>query len=461
VLGGLAHIIAPTLSNGPTTRYPRCTIVAAVDGAAPAVRSNYLRLVATQPEAFQLQTATVRLALTTARGTDFTVDLISTVHVASPDYYEEMQAQLEGYDRVLLELLLDDASVTSEVDAAGNTVRRLNTDISAPPALQQLAGQYGLRTQVDALDCRRSNAVIADVSRRQLAVQESRLQLGQARRGSIGILPPVPRGLSALVAPLRSIFLGSRASGLRPLLLLLPAPELLMLLDDWIGSGGAAPAPSLRPLATALGRFDLAAARRLSFAQTLAGGETTQEGTLAGSLVRWRNERAVQEVDAALASGCTQLALVYGALHQRDLRSRLLQRYELVSVSDPTWRPAWTIAVPNDDNSVRSMLTLSALSAGLLALDAADWIDAVEALLSAAAAALAPSLEALALIDPAASSTTAAATAAVSSVSPPGLGVASLAAALYIARHALFYVALRRYAFEWDSRWWAVEADDA
>ena len=82
-------------------------------------------------------------------------------------------------------------------------------------------------------------------------------------------------------------------------------------------------------------------------------------------------------------------------------------------------------------------------------------------LTTAAAAALAPSLEALALIDPAASSTTAAATAAVSSVSPPGLGVASLAAALYIARHALLYVALRRYAFEWDSRWWVVEADDA
>ena len=247
VLGGLAHIIAPPLSNSPTTRYPRCTIVAAIDGAAPAVRSNYLRLVATQPEAFQLQTATVRLALATARGTEFTVDLISTVHVASPDYYEEMQAQLEGYDRVLLELLLDEASVTSEVDAAGNTVRRLNTDISAPPALQQLAGQYGLRTQVDALDCRRSNAVIADVSRRQLAVQESRLQLGQATRGSIGILPPVPRGLSALFAPLRSIFLGSRASGLRPLILLLPAPELLMLLDDWIGArvliGPTSPGP--------------------------------------------------------------------------------------------------------------------------------------------------------------------------------------------------------------------------
>ena len=50
-----------------------------------------------------------------------------------------------------------------------------------------------------------------------------------------------------------------------------------------------------------------------------------------------------------------------------------------------TWQPAWaTLPVSADDNSVRSMLTLSALSAGLLALDAADWIDAVEALLSGA-----------------------------------------------------------------------------
>ena len=38
--------------------------------------------------------------------------------------------------------------------------------------------------------------------------------------------------------------------------------------------------------------------------------------------------------------------------------------------------------------------------------------------------------------------------------------VALLEALLYLGRHALLYLALQRWAFEWDSRWWAVEADD-
>ena len=28
--------------------------------------------------------------------------------------------------------------------------------------------------------------------------------------------------------------------------------------------------------------------------------------------------------------------------------------------------------------------------------------------------------------------------------------------ALYLARHALLYLAIQRWAFEWDARWWAV-----
>ena len=117
------------------------------------------------------------------------------------------------------------------------------------------------------------------------------------------------------------------------------------------------------------------AARRLSFAQTLAAGETSQEGTLSGSLVRWRNARALEEVDAALAAGCTRLALLYGALHQRDMRSRLLQRFTLEAVSEPEWQAAWRIPVPRDEGDTRGMATLAVLAVGLFALDAAVLPD--------------------------------------------------------------------------------------
>ena len=115
--------------------------------------------------------------------------------------------------------------------------------------------------------------------------------------------------------------------------------------------------------------------------------------------MRWRNARAVAEVDAARAAGCTKVALVYGALHMRDLRSRLLQRYSLVSVDEPIWRTAWSVGVPAEDKGApgRSVLVLAALSLVLLAVDAFDWIDCTEAVLRTVAVQLTPTIGALAL----------------------------------------------------------------
>ena len=42
------------------------------------------------------------------------------------------------------------------------------------------------------------------------------------------------RGVGMVVGPLRSFLLGPRGSAVRPLLTLLPAPELLVLLDDLV-----------------------------------------------------------------------------------------------------------------------------------------------------------------------------------------------------------------------------------
>ena len=427
------------------------------------VRSNFVRLVKVAPTTYELQTADVRLSLRDdARGGDaFDVDLLSTVHVADASYYHGIQAQCDTYDRVLFELIVDDSLVETKTDeVTGVAVRRLSTPLRAAPALLSLAERNGLDTQVEALDCTLPGWVLADVTRRQLSVQEARLQQPGLAAGRNTLAP----GFASLATPLRLLLVGptaasksSRGSALRPLLSLLPAPELCLLLDDWITSGGPELSPALRALATALGRMDLGAARRISFAQTLAAGETTQEGSLAGALVRWRNGRAVDAVEAARDAGCTTLALVYGALHMRDLRSRLLQRYTLLDISEPTWRTAWTVSVPvddDDDGSLRSMVTLGAAGAVLLLVDALDWIDAIEALLRALAGPLAGAVAALApaaLADYAPSAAGAPAAAA---------GPVLLEAALYVARHALLYLALQRWAFEYSSRWWAVEADD-
>lgn len=413
-------------------------LVLAVPVAAYAPTSNYIRLRRT-PKALELQTCDVTLDLVAhdSRGNGaanrkpFRLSLISTVHLAEPPYYEALQRDCDAFDRVLFELLVDETSVTVD-DATGE--RRLAIDLQAAPGLASMAARNRLATQVGALDCRRDERwVLADVSRRQLAVQESRL-----RGESMPYASAAGGGL--IGSQLRALFSSgpsTRPAPLRLLLFLLPAPEAALLLDDWISSGGATPAPVLRALADAISRLDLGLASRLSFAQTLASGETTQQGSLAGALVRWRNVRAVEEVDRALDNGCEDIALLYGALHMRDLRAKLQAKYKLLRVSEPAWRTAWSIRLPAEPEDVEGQVALRTLAAPtafvvlLLALDGSDWLDVVEQLLQR-------------LVEDGAA----------------GAATAAAAAALYFGRHALLYLALERWAFQWDSRWWAVESSN-
>ena len=209
-----------------------------------ALRSNYVRLFKSTADAvapaYELQTADVRLTLRDDGGV-FSVDLLSTVHVAEREYYRDLQARGEQYDRTLFELIVDGSLVTTQQDeATGTQVRRLSTPLRAAPALKELAARNGLDTQVEALDCTRARWVLADVTRRQLSVQEARLQQPGLARGRNTLAP----GFGTLAAPLRLLLVGptgsnknSQSSALRPLLSFLPAPELCWLLDDWITAG--------------------------------------------------------------------------------------------------------------------------------------------------------------------------------------------------------------------------------
>ena len=332
--------------------------------------SNYIRLIQ-GPQSLNLQTANVQLALRDANrgGKEFTVRLLSTVHLAEAPYYEALQREADENDRVLFELLADES--VFETDSSG--ARRLRVELQPAPGLAALAARNRLTAQVGALDCARDERwVLADVSRRQLAVQEARLR--RERRAP-------PAAIAGFVDPLQRLLRGPFGGGsltLRVLALcVLPAPEALLLLDDWVASGGATFAPVLRALASAIGRLDWGMAGRLSFAQTLASGEATQQGSLANSLVRWRNSAALDELDRALGAGCDHIAVVYGALHMRDMRAQLQSRYTLVGASAAEWQTAWTLPLPEEPEArevANSALPLAAAVLSLLALDGADWI---------------------------------------------------------------------------------------
>ena len=61
------------------------------------------------------------------------VDLLSTVHCAEENYYAELQGQCESYDRVLFELLVDEALTVKAVDTVtGRELRRLDVPLRLP-----------------------------------------------------------------------------------------------------------------------------------------------------------------------------------------------------------------------------------------------------------------------------------------------------------------------------------------
>ena len=142
----------------------------------------------------------------------------------------------------------------------------------------------------------------------------------------------------------------------------------------------------------------------------------------------------VEEVERAVASGARDVALVYGALHMRDLRAKLQSKYRLLQVGEPRWRTAWSIQLPaepapGEQAAFRAFVAPALFVLLLLILDGSDWLDLIEELLRM-------------LVEGGAS----------------GVGTAAVASLLYFGRHALLYLALERWAFQWDSRWWAVES---
>lgn len=452
---------------------------------------------------FLLQTAAVRYRLRDrATRQPFTLDLLSTVHLAEPAYYSGLQEACTRYDRVLFEVIADGSLAPRDADSG---TRRLLQPLQATPAQRELAARHRLVAQMDALtDCMGGPSwAVADLPRDEVLRLERRLGPGSPR----ALLEPAQQLLSTLAfGPARRRGRRGRTSWLfRLVLCLLPAPEAALLLDDWIASGGAPLTPVLGALARCLAAFDVRAAQRLSFAQTLATGEATQWGSVAAELVRARNAAAMDEVQLAAADGCESVALLYGALHMRDLQRRIEQGYEIVEVEEVEWRTAWTIptpltAAPAPDGDAATAAAAAAPLADRLSLWLDDLAEArlagrglpsegglatepspppVPPPLAPSSAPLAPPGTATAVVSPPPSpspdmaptldSTLLLAMAGLLAVDGSDwvetvtgtlrgalegdlLG-ALVVTFLYLLRHGALYLALARWAFEWERRW--------
>lgn len=98
----------------------------------------------------------------------------------------------------------------------------------------------------------------------------------------------------------------------------------------------------LSPLADAIAAFDLTAARKLVFAQMLVDSQQSAAAQLP-VLIRQRNDAAVAALEQALADDCSQVAVVYGALHMPDLMARA-QAMGL-QPAGVAWQTAWRVSL--------------------------------------------------------------------------------------------------------------------
>jgi len=283
--------------------------------------------------------------------------------------------------------------------------------------------------------------VLADVSRAALSAKEAE------SFGIASLFPSATENLQSLLVPGPTTNMRV-LSPLRPVLCLFPAPEIALLFDDWNASGGATPAPVLSALFSAITRFDFDTASRLSFAQILASGAATQRPSRMDTLMSWRNERAIAEVDSAVNAGRESLALVYGAFHMRDLRAKLEAKYRLVNVSDKDWITAWSIPLPTEQTELQSLqnVGLPVLAyVAVLTLSAVDWFGFLKDLANVFRAS--PLAEGL-------GGFTSATTPSSDLIEP------LISVFFYFWRHAVVYLALLRWTFDWESRWWAVEPSE-
>jgi len=424
-----------------------------------------------------LKVQTARVCLSRAKSSSSRVefiDVIAAVHIADASYFRRMQSRADESCLVLTELIAPQQSLDPHT-------LLLTEPLTSTPAVAHLAAQHTLAAQLDVIDVHAHKWIIADLTSEQLATAKRTARSSSSSSSSASSSSSIPRSFRVLteiggaLGGTRHASFGFGERVLRGLLwILVPAPELGVLLLDWARSpSGARPAPVLRSIFGAVAAGDVKLVRQLVFAQLLV---SEQRAGAADALVRARSDRAlsvlrtcvdhvrtnvstrVEQTEQKEHSEITSVsvAVVYGAMHAGQIVEGLLE--DGFDVERVDWDTAWEMDVSDgtdgggddrddenqtmrtrsssDDDCVgavepkkksgsrRGVVTnvvVATVVPAVLALEAADWAQMLRDVADAAIVAHA--------------------------------GADALAAVvLYLVRHAALYITLSKWALEWNRR---------
>jgi hypothetical protein len=161
---------------------------------------------------------------------------------------------------------------------------------------------------------------------------------------------------------------------------------------------------------------DLSMAQKLIFTQMLVSGQANLGST--SLIIGRRNEHAMQVLKKSIdVDGCSRNALIYGALHCKDLQKRLMENG--FRSKGTKWRTAWTITTSS--SKLRASSNYFGLFAVpfLLLVGGLDWLSTWQEIGHA--------------------------------YEIKDFSGAAFSALFYLARHAAIYMSLAKFVIEWNT----------
>ncbi|MBX3413392.1 MAG: hypothetical protein KF708_11950 [Pirellulales bacterium] len=228
------------------------------------------------------------------------VDLVAAVHIAEPEYFDELNDVFANYDAVLYELVAPEDAKPKPGERSGHPIAMLQGGMQ---------NMLELTHQLDGVDYERKNFVHADMSPE--AFEQSMRDRNENMFSMFFRMLGHSIAQQSLAAQRNP---GAARQSDAGMLLALMNPDRAM---------------SMRQLM----------AEQFENMDGMIGG---LDGPKGSTLISERNKVAIDVLQRELASGKKKLAIFYGAGHMRDLEQRLVDELGM-KLDSERWLVAWKL----------------------------------------------------------------------------------------------------------------------